>query len=58
MKAEHGEYLEVEFEEKSELPQGYSREDYESKDFLVRHEGLSHSRTCGLFQASALQEAP
>ena len=33
---EHGEYLEVEFEEKSELPQGYSREDYESKDFLVR----------------------
>ena len=33
---EHGEYLEVEFEEKNELPQGYSREDYESKDFLVR----------------------
>ena len=35
---EHGEYLEVEFEEKNELPQGYSREDYESKDFLVRRE--------------------
>ena len=33
---EHGEYLEVEFEEKDVLPQGYSREDYESKDFLVR----------------------
>ena len=33
---EHGEYLEVEFEEKDELPQGYSREDYESKDFLLR----------------------
>jgi len=33
---EHGEYLQVEFEEKDELPQGYSREDYESKGFLVR----------------------
>lgn len=33
---EHGVYLEVEFVEKNELPQGYSRENYESKDFLVR----------------------
>lgn len=33
---EHGEYLVVEFEVKHELPLGYYREDYESKDFLVR----------------------
>jgi hypothetical protein len=33
---ELGEFLEVEFEEKNELPEGYAREDYESKDFIVR----------------------
>jgi hypothetical protein len=33
---EHGEFLEVEFEEKNELPDGYDREDYEIKDFIVR----------------------
>jgi hypothetical protein len=33
---EHGEFLEVEFEEKNELPDGYARQDYESKDFIVR----------------------
>jgi hypothetical protein len=33
---EHGEFLEVEFEEKDELPDGYARQDYESKDFIVR----------------------
>ena len=33
---EHGEYLKVEFAEKIVSPQGSSREDCESKDFLVR----------------------
>lgn len=29
----HSEYLEVEFTERNVLPEGYSREDYECKDF-------------------------
>ena len=32
----HGEYLEVEFTERNELPEGYSRQEYESKDFVEK----------------------
>jgi len=31
----HGDYLEVEFTERNELPEGYS-EDYEAKDFIEK----------------------
>jgi len=32
----HGDYLEVEFTERNELPEGYSSEDYEAKDFVEK----------------------
>lgn len=32
----YGDYLEVEFTERNELPEGYSSEEYEAKDFPIR----------------------
>jgi topoisomerase IA-like protein len=32
----HGDYLEVEFTERNELPEGYPTEDYEAKDFVEK----------------------
>jgi hypothetical protein len=32
----HGDYLEVEFTERNELPEGYSSEEYEAKDFVEK----------------------
>jgi len=32
----HRDYLEVEFTERNELPEGYSREEYEAKDFVEK----------------------
>ena len=32
----HGDYLEGEFTERNELPEGYSSEDYEAKDFVEK----------------------
>ena len=36
----HGDYLEVEFTERNELPEGYPSEEYEAKDFVEKN----HSR--------------
>ena len=32
----HGDYLDVEFTERNELPEGYLPEDYEAKDFVEK----------------------
>ncbi len=55
---EYGEFLEVEFEEKNVLADGYARDEYESKDFIsASGAGLSDSQPRRLPYASSSQKA-